>query len=708
MTIKVIGAMAGVLALGSALYADTPREEAVGLVLAPGGSKVLRTGTETPLAARAGDILFSGDALRSEGAPASFLYCPLKTSQTLDQGGEVILESKQLKVKTGKLSGSKPVNACFLPTVVRVAVASQQHYGVSMTRGLGSPDGDVLAFNVLPANVQADALPFENALKANPNDTEALIEEAALFERNKLEPNALANYRKASTQWPDAVWIRGRLFELQESIATAAAIKASAIAPDAKTYAMVVGISKYEKLPQDLWLQYPGSDATAFGKYLASPDGARVPADQMLVMTDADATTAALRNAFQTFLKARPGKKDTVFILIAAHGTVDTRGSYIVTYDSDPQDLSTTAIPMTEIQQLVQEELSRVGRVVLLTDLCHADAIDNTKPLGIASAVEKLGQAQGDMLGLMASRPKERSQEGAQYGGGHGAFTYSLLQGLEGGAAGQDHWVTANELIDYMKSNVSSQTGNKQHPRDFGSIEGATKIEQVSKPGINITRFKTLYDSKNGGPLQLAQAGGVPPITAEAQRDIDTFRAAIQANHLLPSDPVSPWPLVAKMRAELSADRMLIEENYLRVALENKAQQVLLQYLAGDQNPQGKAAFDSGSQYMDAALTLTPESMYLLGRDSFFMGRALLFDKNFTGAADLLEKSVRIDPGEAYGYNALGIAYLEQADFARSIPAFRDAVKRAPNWSYPLHNLALAYMEAGQAEDAIRELICRR
>ena len=59
------------------------------------------------------------------------------------------------------------------------------------------------------------------------------------------------------------------------------------------------------------------------------------------------------------------------------------------------------------------------------------------------------------------------------------------------------------------------------------------------------------------------------------------------------------------------------------------------------------------------------------------------------------KQSVRIDPGEAYGYNALGIAYLEQADFAKAIPAFRDAARRAPNWSYPLHNLALAYVEAG-------------
>jgi tetratricopeptide (TPR) repeat protein len=691
------------LALASVLYADTPREEPVGLVLIPGGGKVKRAGTETPLAARAGDILFAGDDLRSEGTGASFLYCPQKSSQTLDAGGEVLLDAKQLKVKSGKLSNARPVNACFLPTVVRVAVASQQHYGVSMTRGLAKPDNDALAFNALPAAVQAQAAPFESALQANPNDTQALIEEAAVFDRNKLEANAVAAYRKAAALWPDAVWIRGRIFELEEALATEAAIKAAAIAPDAKTYAMVVGISKYQKLPQDLWLQFPGADANSFGKYLSSPSGARVPAEQMLVLTDEQATTAALRNAFQTFLKNRPGKKDTVFILIAAHGTVDTRGGYIVTYDSDPQDLSTTALPMAEVQQLVEDELSKVGRVVLLADLCHASAIGNTKASGIASVVEKLGEAPGEMLGLMASRPKELAYEGTQYGGGHGAFTYSLLKAMQGAAApAQAHAVTAGELIDFVRTDVASETSNKQHPRDFGNMENATKLADVPKPGINITRYKTLYDSRNGGPLLLAQAAGAPPISQEAQRDIDAFQAAVKAKHLLPSDPASPWPLIDKMRAELSPETMFLQENNLRVALEDQAQQVLLRYLAGDQTPQTKSEFDAGSQYMEAAMRLTPESLYLQGRDAFFTGRALLYEKQFPQAASLLESSVRIDPGEAYGYNALGIAYLEQADFAKAIPAFRDAAKRAPNWSYPLHNLALAYLEAGQAEDAIR------
>lgn len=690
------------LATAAVLPAVESKEEPVGLILSAAGGKVLRANTETPLAARSGDILFSGDSLKAADTAASFLYCPGKANQTIGAGGEVILDVKQLKVKSGKLEAPKPVNACFLPQVVRVAVASQQHYGVSMTRGLAKPEGDVIAVDALPANVKAELAPFEAVLKANPDDLGALVQEAAIYDRHKLEANALATYRQIATKWQDAVWVRGRIFELEESLATQAAIKAAEISPDAKTYALMIGVSKYQKLPQDLWPQYADADAKAFGQHLSSVRGGGVPADQMLVLTNEFATTAAVRNAFQTFLKNRAGKKDTVFILLAGHGTVDSRGAYVLTYDSDPQDLSATAIPMAEIQALVDDELSKVGRVVLMADICRSATIGNIKSVSIGTAVEKLAEAQGEMLGLMAARPKELAVEGPQFGGGHGAFTWSLLEGLEGLAAKNgEKQVTAGDIIDYVRDSVPKATSNKQHPRDFGSIENATKLSDLTKQGINLTRYKTLWDSRHGEPLYIAgpqQAAVTPQVT----QDVEAFRAAVTARRLLPTDPNSAWDLLARLRTELSPGLLLIEENVLRVALEDQAQQVLLRYLAGDQNPQTKDEFDGGSRFMEAALRLTPESLYLEGRDSFFKGRSLLFEKQYAPAANLLEQSVRIDPGEAYGYNALGIAYLEQADFAKAIPAFRDAARRAPNWSYPLHNLALCYVESGNAEGAIR------
>jgi tetratricopeptide (TPR) repeat protein len=170
----------------------------------------------------------------------------------------------------------------------------------------------------------------------------------------------------------------------------------------------------------------------------------------------------------------------------------------------------------------------------------------------------------------------------------------------------------------------------------------------------------------------------------------------------LPSEQNSAFEALDRLKNELAANEYFERENELRVALEDRAQRLLLVYLSGDQTPQTRTDFDLGSRYMAAARRLTRESLYLEGREDFFQGRTLLFDKNYPQATNLLERAVRIDPGAGYTYNALGIGYLEQADYTDAIHAFRDAAHLSPYWAYPLHNLALAYTQIGDYTGALR------
>jgi uncharacterized caspase-like protein len=124
---------------------------------------------------------------------------------------------------------------------------------------------------------------------------------------------------------------------------------------------------------------------------------------------------------------------------------------------------------------------------VLLADVCRAATIAGQKTTALGGAIEQIGEAPGEMLGLMAARPKELSMESPEFGGGHGAFTWSVLKGLEGAAdADKDGFVTAGELIDYVTKDVSTMTKNKQHPRDFGNMENMTKLADLSRPGIKL------------------------------------------------------------------------------------------------------------------------------------------------------------------------------------------------------------------------------
>ncbi len=243
------------------------------------------------------------------------------------------------------------------------------------------------------------------------------------------------------------------------------------------TWALLIGVSQYQRLPKDLWLQYPDADAKALRDFLTGPRGGSVPAEHVLTLVNEQATGAAVRAAFATFLKQKPGRGDTVYVFVAGHGAVDATGAYILTSDSDPENLAATALPMAELRTVVEDELNRAGKVILLADVCRAAAIAGQKTASLGGAVEKLGETPGEMLGLMAARPKELSIEGPEFGGGHGAFTWSVLRGLRGAAdTDRDGIVTAGELIDFVVSDVPKLTQGRQHPRDFGNMENATRL----------------------------------------------------------------------------------------------------------------------------------------------------------------------------------------------------------------------------------------
>ena len=209
-------ACATILLLVPVLFAET-KEEPVGLVLTGTGSQLLRADTETPLAARPGDLLFAGDGIKTAAGPASFLFCPGKALDTLTPSGEVRLDAKATKVRAGKIT-EQPARACTLPQTLRVAAASQQHYGVSMTRGLNKPEVPPTPHDKLAADVQAELAPYETVLAGNPKDQAALVTEATIFENHKLTANALDAYYKLREQWPDAVWVKSKIFEDRKSV----------------------------------------------------------------------------------------------------------------------------------------------------------------------------------------------------------------------------------------------------------------------------------------------------------------------------------------------------------------------------------------------------------------------------------------------------------------------------------------------------------
>lgn len=92
-------------------------------------------------------------------------------------------------------------------------------------------------------------------------------------------------------------------------------------------------------------------------------------------MINGKATTAVITRALRSFLK-RPAKDDLVLILILVMVPDFDRPDivYLLTHDTDPDDISGTALPMREIGMSLTENLL-AERVVIIADACHSASI---------------------------------------------------------------------------------------------------------------------------------------------------------------------------------------------------------------------------------------------------------------------------------------------------------------------------------------------
>jgi hypothetical protein len=89
-----------------------------------------------------------------------------------------------------------------------------------------------------------------------------------------------------------------------------------------RSYALVVGIARYQSLPDKLQLQYAERDADAVYSILISPEGGNFRAENVHKLTGAKATRANLQRELETWLPSVAKDDDRVLIYFAGHGFV--------------------------------------------------------------------------------------------------------------------------------------------------------------------------------------------------------------------------------------------------------------------------------------------------------------------------------------------------------------------------------------------------
>lgn len=256
-----------------------------------------------------------------------------------------------------------------------------------------------------------------------------------------------------------------------------AAPAAEALSKRGIHWAVIVGVSSYRDT-RIASLRYATHDAQKFYEWIISPQGGRHSPANVKLLLDADATAVNIRQALFGWLQQSVAE-DQVTIYFAGHGSPDSPDSssnlFLLPYDTDYGNISSTAFPMWDVETALKRYV-RARRVVVIADACHSagvgEGFDIARRSGRGLAVNPIGAGFEQLANvgegtcvICASGGAQTSQEGQQWGGGHGVFTYFLLQGLQGNADFQkDGVITLGELTQFVSEQVRRATRNSQTP----------------------------------------------------------------------------------------------------------------------------------------------------------------------------------------------------------------------------------------------------
>ncbi len=151
-------------------------------------------------------------------------------------------------------------------------------------------------------------------------------------------------------------------------------------------------------------------------------------------------------------------------LFIAGHGLNDESGEFYflpndATMTDDGSIKRSRAISWREIRSI----LDFPGKKIVLVDACHSEGVSGKKTRSVDTHrfVKELQDANAVIF--TSSRGNQLSQESKDWG--HGAFTYAIIQGLNGKAnLIKDNKISMKELDTYVSETVPLLTKGAQHP----------------------------------------------------------------------------------------------------------------------------------------------------------------------------------------------------------------------------------------------------
>lgn len=265
------------------------------------------------------------------------------------------------------------------------------------------------------------------------------------------------------------------------------------------------------------------------------------PKENILVLTNAEATRAGIIEAFQKHLIAKAQRDDIVVFHYSGHGSqmkdvsadeVDGLDETIVPHDSRDPEGKVFDISDDDLNGLLRLLSQRTQNVTFILDSCHSGTAtragalarripaDDREPpaspepfaLSSRGAEGESGLRPNELnyVLISGSRSRESSFEHWANDREHGAMTYFLVNELRSAGAG----MTYRDIMDVVKGKVSSRYPS-QHPQ----LEGAQADHFVFSDSSSIAQAFILCSPVGAGRVML-EAGQVHGITTGSVYEI--------------------------------------------------------------------------------------------------------------------------------------------------------------------------------------------
>ncbi|MBS1158141.1 MAG: polysaccharide deacetylase family protein [Proteobacteria bacterium] len=585
-----------------------------------------------------------------------------EVSRQLLDGGYVIanhsLTHAQLSKKSGEALKTEILNTDELLKAVdaRRSQLFRFPYGARNAEGLGVLDGAHLRSMMwnIDSLDWADPVPAsiaERVLTTVDKEGRGIILFHDIHERTvKALPGILERLSAAGYQF--AGWDGNAFVVAKGGVAQAQPTAASA-AGYSDSWAIVIGIDDYAKWPK---LQYAVRDAKAIRETLIGKFGF---ADEHVVsLENREATRSGILAAFHDRLAhAGMKKNDRLFVFFAGHGATRQLSSgrdlgYIVPVDSDPGQMATDAIPMTELQNIAESITAK--HALFIMDACYS-GLGLTRGAGNANFLRDNGKRLGRQM-LTAGGADQLVADGGP--NGHSVFTWALLQGLNGkGDLNGDGLITATELAAYVAPAVAA--ASHQTPA-FGSLPGSEGGDFV-------------FELPSEAEFLSADTKQLPSEAIALNSKLDASRPPP------PLPPAGDKPAAAVVAASVVVKDLQGGEQKITppVAVPTSARQL------------AQRANDRGLQLYKEKLYAEAEAQFteaLKQRPDFALaannlGFVFYKQEKYREAARWFENTIKIDPSRAIAYLNLGDALSKAGDAEKARQAYQTYLELAPNGS---------------------------